>query len=250
MATTWSNPKAINPPTDGAVRAALATCTTGTEAATAGATDGLDLRGLAGISLHVETAQQASGTIRVKGMKVGDTVTVNAQVFTAVSHDAIPGAAQFCVGADSGPDNGDDWITAANLAAIIQANGVGATVGAYVSADENLVTVYALADGAAGNAYNLLTSSARAVVSGATLAGGAAAGVIGAGASLKAYKKNDVTGRWNPAPELDRALVAGAAAQAIDPIVLRGSVGRIQFVPDQVGVACFVYLIGLAGRIP
>jgi hypothetical protein len=246
MATTWSNPKV---PGEG-VRAALASCTTGTEVATAGATDGLDLRGLSGVAPHLETAAKASGTIRVKGMKPGDTVTVNGQVFTAVSRSANPGAAEFRVGSDVGPDNGNDYTTARNLAAVIQANGVGASVGAFCDKDEALVTVFALADGAAGNAFNLLTSSARAVVSGATLAGGAAAGVIGAGASLQAYLLNLATGRWNRAYDLDQPLQAGLASQALPVLPTPGFPGRLQMVPNAVGVPCFVYLDGLAGRIP
>jgi hypothetical protein len=125
MATTWSTPKSQNPPSDGAVRASLATCTTGTEAATAGAQDGLDLRGIGSVAAHLELGQAASGTIRIKGMKPGDTVTVNAQVFTCVKQDAQPGAADFKAGADLGPDTGDDYLTASNLANVINTNGVG-----------------------------------------------------------------------------------------------------------------------------
>lgn len=249
MATTWSNPKAINPPTGSAVRSALASCTTGSEVATAGLTDGLDLRGLRSVAAFLETAGKAKGTIRIKGMRPGDTVTVNAQVFTAVGTDAHPGAAEFKCGADLGINNGDDYTTAANLADKINTNGVGGTVGAFVSSDEALVTVAALADGAAGNAFNLLTSSARAIVSGATLAGGAAAGVIGANASLQAYLLNPVTARWDRAPDLDLPLAQGAASHALPPFPLAASSGRLQMVPNNVAVACFVYLNGDAGRV-
>jgi hypothetical protein len=68
---------------------------------------------------------ESGGTIDVKGMLPGDTVTVNGQVFTAVKQDSQPTNVQFKVGADVGPDRGHDWITAANLAAAIAAHGVG-----------------------------------------------------------------------------------------------------------------------------
>lgn len=249
MATSWSNPK-TQPPYDGGVRCALATCTTGSEAGTAGLADGLDLRGLSAVQANLELASKASGTIDIAGMLPGDAVTINGTLFTATRPDSQPGAAQFKVGADIGPDHGDDWITAANLAAAIAANGVGGTVSAYVTSDVPRVTVVALADGVAGNAFALATSSARAVLSGATLAGGAAAGVIGAGASLQGYLLNPVTLRWNRAPEFDVQLVEGQASQALAPFMLKGQTGRLQLVPNNVGAACTVYLNGIAGRIP
>lgn len=249
MALSWSNPKA-QPPYDGSTRAALGTATTGTENPTAGLADGLDLRGLSAVQVNLELAQKASGTIDIAGMVPGDTVTINGQVFTAVGQNAQPTNVQFKVGADIGPDHGDDWMTAANLANAVNAHGVGGTVGAYVASDIPRVTVVALADGAAGNAFALATSSVRAVLSGATLAGGAAAGVIGAGASLQAYLLNPLTLRWNRAPELDVALAQGQASQAVAPIMVKAQTGRLQLVPQNVGVACAVYMNGIAGRIP
>jgi hypothetical protein len=249
MATAWSSPK-TPPPFDGAVRSALASCTTGSEAATAGANDGLDCRQLSSVQCAIETAAKAAGTILIVGMLPGDTVTINGQVFTAVKQDAQPTNVQFKVGTDYGPDRGDDWITAANLAAAVAAHGVGATVTAYVDSAQPVVTVTALADGAAGNAFALATSSARAVLSGATLAGGLAAGVIGNGASLQFSAYNPLTGRWNRLPDLDQPLVAGLANQSLPALPIPAFATRLQAVPNNVGVACAVYMNGAAGRIP
>jgi hypothetical protein len=249
MALAWSAPKAP-PPWDGALRAALGAGSTGTDAATAALTDGLDCRGLTAFVAHVETAGKASGTIRIKGMLPGDTVTVGGTVFTATKQDSQPGAAQFKVGCDYGPDTGDDYITAQNLAAVITANGVGATVQAYCAADEALVTVTALADGAAGNAIALATSSARAVVSGATLAGGSAAVAFGPGASVQYSVLDAVTGRWNRAPDLDQPLTQGLTSQALPPVRLPAGAQRVQGAPNAVGAAVNVILLGIAGRIP
>jgi hypothetical protein len=252
MATTWSTPKSQNPPSDGAVRVALAACTTGTEAATAGANDGIDLRGLTAVEPHLEIATKATGTIRLVGCKPGDFVTVNGEVFTAVGKSTNPTAAQFKIGVDSGPDNGSDHYGAKNLAAAINADAaINGVLQAFADPNEAVVTIFAVADGAGGNALTLATSAAgRAVISGATLAGGAAAGVIGVGATLQASLLDPATGRWNRAPDLDLPLPDGAASAALPRFPVAGRASRLQYVPNGVGVACNVYLIGLAGRIP
>jgi hypothetical protein len=161
---------------------------------------------------------------------------------------------QFITGtsASAKPDRGDDYCTAANLAALINANAATSpNLFAFVAGDgEALVTVVALVDGAGGNARTLATSSGRAVLSGATLAGGVAAGAVGPGASLAAYLLNPATGRWNRAPDLDMPLTEGVASEALPAIPLRAGTSRMQLVPVQVGAACSVYMDGIAGRIP
>lgn len=256
MAITWSSPKAF-PPVDGTVKVALATSTTGNEVNTAPVTDGLDCRGLTAVVPHIEFAQAARGTIRIAGLLPGDTITVDGTVFTAVGPDAVPPPTnvQFITGtsASAKPDRGDDYCTAANLAALINANAATSpNLFAFVAGDgEALVTIVALADGVAGNARTLATSSGRAVLSGATLAGGVAAGaVVGPGASLAAYLLNPATGRWNRAPDLDMPLTEGVASEALPAIPLRAGTSRMQLVPVAVGAACSVYMDGFAGRIP
>lgn len=251
MAVTWSSPKAP-PPWDGAVRCAQAACTTGNEAATAGATDGLDLRQLTAIHPHLEIATKASGTIRISKLLPGDTLTINGTVFTAVAPSlSAPTAVQFRTGTDAGPDNGDDYLAAMSLAAAINANGaVNATLRADAASDEAIVTITALADGVAGNALTLATSSARAVLSGATLAGGAAVGVAPAGARLEASVLNPITGRWNRAPDFDVPIAQGVGSQALLPVSVKAQTGRMQLVPNGMGLACMVYMLGISGRIP
>lgn len=255
MAITWTAPKSF-PPWDGTVRVALANSTTGNEVNTAPVTDGLDCRGLTAVVPHIEFAQAARGTIRIAGLLPGDTITVDGTVFTAVGPDAAPPTnVQFITGtsASGKPDRGDDYCTALNLAALINANAATSpNLFAFVAGDgEALVTVVALADGVAGNARTLATSSGRAVLSGATLTGGVAAGaVVGPGASLAAYLLNPATARWNRAPDLDMPLAEGVASQALPAIPLRAGTSRMQLVPVAVGAACSVYMDGIAGRIP
>lgn len=252
MAVTWNFPKNPNPPTDGAMRTAVAVCTTGTEANTAPLTDGLDLRGVAALEVAIELVAKAQGTIRIAGLIPGDTLTINGTVLTATGSDSHPTNAQFKCAVDLGPDHGQDYVTAANLAAAINANPtLSAIVSAFVAGDEALVTITALADGVAGNAFTLATSSARAVLSGATLLGGLAAGnAIAAQASLQAYYLNPVTQRWNRNPDMDLPLQAGLLSQTLAVAPVPAPVGRVQFVPNAVGFACNVTVSGFSGRTP
>lgn len=247
MATAWSTLRFFE-----SIRAVLASCTTGTEAATAGLTDGIDTRGLTSVQATIETAAKAAGTITVAGLKPGDTVTVNGTIFTATSQSqtAALSTTQFKIMEDNGSDRGQDQFTARNLADVINQNAtVNGTLVAVPAPDGPLVNIVALADGTAGNSITLASSSARAVVSGATLTGGAAAGAIAAAATLQVSLFNPVNKRWERAPDLDMALTTGLAAQAMRPIPVTAPHTRMQILPNAVGVACFVYHNGAAGRI-
>lgn len=103
---------------------------------------------------------QATGTITFTGLPVADeTVTVNGQVY--VFKASASTALQVTIGAD-GP------ATATNLATKINANSTAVTA----SVAAGVVTLHALAAGAAGNAVTLTETATNVAASGATLAGG------------------------------------------------------------------------------
>lgn len=103
---------------------------------------------------------QASGTITLTGLPVADeTVTVNGQIF--VWKASASTALQVTIGAD-GPGS------AANLNTKINDNSTSVTS----SVAAGVITVFALAAGAAGNAVTLTEASSNLTVSGATLSGG------------------------------------------------------------------------------
>lgn len=260
MALTWSNPR-----TTEQMRTALGSGSTGTDAPTVGATDGLDLRGLSAVRVHLDTAGMANGTVRFVGVLPGDTVTVNGTLFTAVGAEVIPTAVQFKTGSSASvggiaangqprqkPTAASDFIAARNLADLINNTAaINGTLSALSSFDDGTILIRALADGAAGNALTLASSNgARAVLSGATLSGGAAAGAIAAGATLQASIFNSVTKRWSRAPDLDLICGAGLANQTFAEVRDFAPHSRLQYAPNGVGVACFIYLNGSAGKIP
>ncbi len=114
--------------------------------------------------------ESARGTITCASVAADDTVTVNGVVLTA---KASP------VGIDQWSQAGNDTADAAALAACINAHTsalisgiIGATSAAAV------VTIYAIAEGTAGNSYTLVSSDdtrlANSVIGGGVLAGGTA----------------------------------------------------------------------------
>lgn len=115
----------------------------------------------------VAPSPRASATVTVASLpSPGDTITINAFVLTAVA--GAPGVDQFQVGAT-------EILTAANIATAINdpANSFSALVAAN-SMGTSVVTLYAQAGGAAGNAITLSTSVPLVLVpSGANFAGGA-----------------------------------------------------------------------------
>ncbi len=70
------------------------------------------------------------------------------------------------------------------------------------------------------------------------------AGVIGAGASIQMYLVNPATGVPLRAPDLDQALVAGLAGQALAGFAILGGLGRLIGLPSGVGAPCNVWLNG------
>lgn len=104
----------------------------------------------------------ATGTVTLSSHVATNTVTVNGVVFTAVASGATGN--QYNVGTDA--------VTAANLAAAINAS-VTAKVQGYVvaTAASNVVTINAIRPGVLGN-LTTIAISANGSVSGATLAGG------------------------------------------------------------------------------
>lgn len=120
---------------------------------------------LTGVRAIVKRAEvQASGTITLNAFVADDTVTINGVVFTGKAEPS--GANQFEVDAD-------DIVTAANLAAKINASALAKIVGV-VSATSALkvVTITAIEPGLAGNVCTLAIS-AHGSVSAANLANGA-----------------------------------------------------------------------------
>jgi phage tail sheath gpL-like len=104
----------------------------------------------------------AAGTVTLASHVATNTVTINGVVFTCVASGATGN--QYNVGTDT--------VTAANLAAAINAS-VTAKIAGYVTAVANgaVVTVTAVMPGLAANMFTLAIS-ANGSVSGATLSGG------------------------------------------------------------------------------
>lgn len=104
----------------------------------------------------------ATGTVTLSSHVATNTVTVNGVVFTAVASGATGN--QYNVGTDT--------VTAANLAAAINAS-VTAKIQGYVTATSSgaVVTISAIRPGVLGN-LTTIAISANGSVSGATLAGG------------------------------------------------------------------------------
>ena len=118
----------------------------------------------------------ASGTVTVGTRAAGDTVTVNGRVYTLVAVDTVIGENDFSkvsVGASANE-------CAANLAEAINAREKQQLNGGQVRATvaTNVVTVTAIVEGVAGNAYTLAETGNTFTVSGATLSGGNATGGI------------------------------------------------------------------------
>lgn len=74
-----------------------------------------------------------------------------------------------------------------------------------------------------------------------------AAAAMTAGGKLLAYVYNPVTGRWNPAPEMD-LVVANLQYQFFTGWSVAADVGRIAYVPSGVGQAVTVYIVGSPRR--
>lgn len=98
-----------------------------------------------------------------------DSVTINGHAITFRA--SAPGAHEVLIGANASA-------SAANLIAEIAANPTLYLVNA--SGAATVVTLRAIASGTGGNAITLVKSGTNIAVSGATLAGGSASGVIGA----------------------------------------------------------------------
>jgi hypothetical protein len=148
-----------------------------------GATDinPVGVRGINPVDFEVRESGglRASGTLTfTANASIGDTVTINGQVYTfqsalAVANDVLLGSSAAR--------------TAANLVAAINgAAGVGvgyaagtvANAGVTAAATTNIVTLTARLKGTAGNAITLVENGTNTTVSGATLAGGTASGAL------------------------------------------------------------------------
>lgn len=142
--------------------AASATCTVASPAAAATVT-------IAGTALTA-TQKRASATCTCVSAIADDTVTINGQVFTAVTGAATLGDATFSI------DTGNTE-TATSLAAQVNAYG-GSLVSGIVAARSatNVVTLYAVTQGTAGNSITLTSSDGAtlAVTGSGNLANGAA----------------------------------------------------------------------------
>jgi hypothetical protein len=114
---------------------------------------------------------RAFGAITVGGQPVGaETVTINGQAITFVA--AAPALHEVLIGASTTE-------TAQNL--IAEINAFPGLYDVVASGAANIVTVRAIATGVGGNAITLaeVVAAAGFTISGATLSGGSASGVIG-----------------------------------------------------------------------
>lgn len=116
----------------------------------------------------VSTSPHATATVTVDGTPLpspGDTIVIGGITLTAVA--GAPAVDQFQIGAD-------EFTTAANIATAINnpANSFDTLVSAN-SGGTDIVSLTAVAAGAAGNAITLTTTGASLVASGATFSGGA-----------------------------------------------------------------------------
>lgn len=110
----------------------------------------------------------ASGTLTLSGVVAADTVVVRGHTYTfRVAPSVSATTLEVAKGAS-------DNAAAANLAAAINIREAGFVSAAAVGA---VVTITALAEGTAGNAYTIV-GGAHITASGATLAGGSATGGI------------------------------------------------------------------------
>ena len=116
---------------------------------------------------------RASGTVTAASVQVGDTVTVDGRVYTAIADGATPAFAQFSIGASNDA-------CAANLAAAINLGEQADTTSKVTaSAASAVVTITARAEGTGGNSIALATSdNTRLAKSGTTLANGTATGGV------------------------------------------------------------------------
>jgi hypothetical protein len=117
-------------------------------------------------------AVQANGTFTFTGNgTAADTVTIAGQAFTAVASGA--GNNQWNIGTST-------TTAAANLAAAINASTTATFAGTvYAVAVGAIVTVFAIPAGAIGNLVTIAKTSTSITVSGANLAGGVSAPVVG-----------------------------------------------------------------------
>lgn len=69
------------------------------------------------------------------------------------------------------------------------------------------------------------------------------AGTMTAGGTLQAYVWNPVTAQWNRCPALDLTVQA-LASQAFPTLRVEAGFGRFTYVPNGVGVACSIYVVG------
>lgn len=118
---------------------------------------------------------KANGTLTVGTVVAGDIATVNGLAYTLVANDTVIAAGDYSkvlVGADA-----DECAT--NLAAAITARELEQTTPKVsASAATNVVTITALAEGAAGNAITLAETGTTLTKSGTTLSGGSDTGGV------------------------------------------------------------------------
>lgn len=179
--------------------------------------------GLGSIRDLLSEAQFAAGTIRWSGnLAVGDTITINGVVFTAVASGAT--GAQFNIG-------GSLSATIDNIVTVLNASANGSVTPATYS-KVNTDTLRAVHDaaGVAGNAFTLSALSSAVVVTlpDRNLSGGAAGEVLSFPITAKLIYLN-VTGASNSAV----ALPAGLDGQEITLCLkTRASTGNVVVTPS------------------
>lgn len=216
------------------------------------ATDALTAAALA-------AAVNASAHAAVKGIVTAAAVATNVCTVTSVAEGAAGNAVTLAgTGAPvtvSGATlagaydaSADEWpvmstlaLSAAALAAAVNASANAAIAGVATAAAAAAVVTITGKPGTASNAVTLAKTGDHLAVSGATLAGGTD---IGAGASLQAALLDPATGLWVRSPDLDLPLTAALGAQGLPGLALTGPASRLQLLPNLVGGACSVYLIG------
>jgi len=216
------------------------------------ATDALTAAALA-------AAINASKAAAVKGIVTAAAVATNVCTITSVAEGAAGNAVTlvrtgapitvsgatlagaYDASADDWPVLGTLQLSAAALAAAINASATAGVAGVVTAAAADVVVAVTGMPGTASNAVTLARTGAHIAVSGANLAGGTD---IGAGASLQFALLNPATGRWDRAPDLDMPLTAALGLQGLPGIPVTGAASRMQALPNTVGAACCVCLNG------
>lgn len=190
-------------------------------------------RGVSNVTATDSVGTAATGTLTFSGQPTAaDTVTIGSTSIEFVA--SAPTGAEVLIGADA-------TATAQALKAYINTN--TSTLLVTASGDATVLTLTANTTGVAGNSIALAKSGTVPVLSGATLAGGAAAGTITAAGNFTVDGDNGLIYILADAPDITDGdsitFTYDQAAVTRDMVISSGTViyGRLQFIStNPVGV--------------